>query len=72
MLDGRGRPSSMKVKLVYEGDGEREFIISMNSIPRIGEKVLMMEDDPAEVTAVTYTPWSEEHQAIVHVLKCKK
>ena len=59
----------MKVKLVYQGDGEQEFVVDMNSIPRVGEKVLMTREEPAEVVAVMYTPWSEEHQAVVSLLK---
>jgi hypothetical protein len=62
----------MTVKLVYENDGQRESMVTMNCIPRIGEKVQMeVEGEAAEVIQVMYTPWSEEHQAVVTLRKGK-
>ena len=61
----------MKVKLVYDNDGHRELLVTMGCIPRLGEKVQMDDEKPAEVMQVLYTPWSGEHQAVVTLRRHK-
>ena len=61
----------MRIKLVYGTNKEEEVIITMNCIPRLGEKVQLDESEPAEVREVMYTPWSAEQQAIVTLRRVK-
>ena len=57
----------MKVKLVYETAGSKELIITMNSVPRVGERLITNGSELVEVVQVVHTPTSEHHDAIVHL-----
>jgi len=58
----------MKVRLVNDRD---EMMITMKTIPRVGERISLDENDLVEVTEVTHTPTDVEYEAIVHVKRAK-
>jgi hypothetical protein len=59
----------MKIKLIDETDDEKEVVISVSAIPRVGEQVMLGAAEVAEVIQVVHTPTSETHDAIVSVRK---
>lgn len=57
----------MKVKLTEGDENARGAVISINSIPRVGEQLVMGANETIEVTRVTHTPNHAEHDAILTV-----
>ena len=61
----------MKVKLVFERGGDPEVVIGMSTIPRVGDKIMLEESEPAEVIDVLHTPMDADYEAVLFLRKGK-